>query len=192
MSKAKFIKLIFSHNFQMGPISYSVCNWLTFLGFCKLQLVGSICKLWRKFNAVIMAQGTIFTTLIFLCNLQIAPIDIGVPLQPNVMQHSSLLGQFISYKESVVNIAPGIKVPIDIPWQVEHATGANAIKLFSAQLSRYRRNPSQNIREICHQWHELCIKKSYNIGHMMRVCQSISDFPKFVLRLYIQSCVTLL
>jgi hypothetical protein len=53
-----------------------------------------------------VALGVIFTTIHFLCNLQMVQqarmFVPGQPFQPSVMQHYSLLGSFVSYEENKV------------------------------------------------------------------------------------------
>ncbi len=68
-----------------------------------LQLIGSIHKLQRKWR---VAPGTVFTTLHFLCNLQMGQTVQSVTLQKAAkfgkFKHSSLLGLFISCEENAV------------------------------------------------------------------------------------------
>jgi hypothetical protein len=53
-----------------------------------------------------MAPVSLFTTLYFLCNLQMGlkarVFTIFKPFQHSVMEHASLLGPFVSYQENEV------------------------------------------------------------------------------------------
>jgi hypothetical protein len=67
--------LHFLCNLQTSPISKSITLHLVAKSFKvkKLQLIGTNYMLQRKWNAVNMTQGVIFTTVHFLRNLQMGP-----------------------------------------------------------------------------------------------------------------------
>jgi len=82
----------------------------------------------------------VFTTPNFLCNLWISPISWmfvhGKPFQPSVMQHSTLLGPYISYEENEV-----LWVGPEPEWQREKK------KFFNTNLKMHsglKREKSQN------------------------------------------------
>ncbi len=99
-----FTTLHFLRNLQLGPISWSVT--LHYVGDKPSSLLGLFVGYEVNASVVNTTSRTVFTTLHFLCNLQLGPISWSVTLNHYVRDKpSSLLGPFVSYEvnESVVN-----------------------------------------------------------------------------------------
>ncbi len=67
-------------NLQMGPMSLSICHWWAFTALCNLthQLIVQKHKLQRNWSNVNMVPVTVFTTINFLCNLQMGPMSLSI------------------------------------------------------------------------------------------------------------------
>ncbi len=102
-----FTMLPFLYNLQMGPISERVCAWKPFqpIGYEHSSLMGQIISYEQNEVLWIWSQelySQCFLIITYQWAHQAGGFVLGKSFQPSVWDHSSLLGQFICYKQNEV------------------------------------------------------------------------------------------